>query len=66
MITSAARVEERIKRLDYGHLDILVTVDDPKAYTRPWTVTLHQRIAINTELVDEVCRENELSSKRMK
>jgi hypothetical protein len=66
MITSAAKVEERIKRLDYGHLDIQVTVDDPKAYTRPWTVTLHQRIAINTELVDEVCRENELSSKRMK
>jgi hypothetical protein len=66
MITSVAKVEERIKRLDYGHLDIQVTVDDPKAYTKPWTVTLHQRIAINTELVDEVCRENELSSKRMK
>jgi hypothetical protein len=66
MITSAAKVEERIKRLDYGHLDIQVTVDDPRAYTKPWTVTLHQRIAINTELVDEVCRENELSSKRMK
>lgn len=66
MITSAAKVEERIRRPDYGHLDIAVTVDDPKAYTRPWTVTLHQRLALNTELVDEICIENEKSSQRMK
>jgi hypothetical protein len=59
MITSAAKIEERIRRLDYGHLDVVVTVDDPKAYTRPWTVTLHQRIALNTDLVDEICLENE-------
>ena len=66
MITSAAIVLERIRRLDYGHLDVAVTVDDPKAYTRPWSVTLHQRLAINTELVDEICLENEKSSQRMK
>ena len=66
MITSAAKVEERIRRLDYGHLDIAVTVDDPKAYTRSWTVTLHQRLAINTELVDEICLEDEKSSQHMK
>jgi hypothetical protein len=66
MITSAAKVEERIRRPDYGHLDITVTVDDPKAYGRPWTVTLHQRLALNTELVEEICIENEKSSQRMK
>jgi hypothetical protein len=66
MITSAAKVEERIRRPDYGHLDITVTVDDAKAYTRPWTVTLHQRVALNTELVDEICLENEKSSQRLK
>ena len=66
MITSAAKVQERIRRLDYGHLDIGVTVDDPKAYTKPWTVTLHQRLALNTDLVDEICLENERSSQRMK
>jgi hypothetical protein len=66
MITSAARVEERIRRPDYGHLDITVTVDDPKAYTAPWTVTLHQRIALNTELVDEICLEDEQSSQHLK
>jgi hypothetical protein len=66
VITSVAKVQERIRRPDYGHLEIGVTVDDPKAYTKPWTVTLHQRIALNTELVDEICLENEKSLQRMK
>jgi hypothetical protein len=66
VITSAGKVQERIRRRDYGHLDVGVTVDDPKAYTKPWTVTLHQRLALNTELVDEICLENEKSSRRMK
>ena len=66
VITTAAKVQERIRRPDYGHLEIGVTVDDPKAYTKPWTVTLRQRLAINTELVDEICLENEQSFQRMK
>jgi hypothetical protein len=66
VITSVAKVQERIRRPDYGHLEIGVTVDDPKAYTKPWTVMLHQRLALNTELVDEICLENEKSSQRMK
>jgi hypothetical protein len=66
VITQAAKVHERIRRPDYGRLEVEVTVDDPKAYTKPWTVTLHQRIALNTDLVDEICLENEKSSQRMK
>ena len=66
MITSAAKVTEKIRRPTYGRLDIEVTVDDPKAYTKPWTVTLRQQLALNTELIDEICLENETSSKRMK
>src|SRR5712671_3723363 len=66
VITSVAKVQERIRRPDYGHLEVVVTVDDPKAYTKPWTVTLHERIAINTELADEICLENEKSAQRMK
>jgi len=41
-------------------------VDDPKAYTKPWTVTLRQQIALNTELVDEICLENEKFGQRIK
>ena len=66
VLTEGARVRERIRRPDYGHLEIEVTVDDSKAYTRPWTVTLKQRLAVDTELVDEICLENEKSYQRMK
>jgi hypothetical protein len=65
VINSGAKVQERIRRPNYGSLEIQVTVDDPSAYTKPWTVTLRQRIAINTELVDEICLENEQSHQRM-
>jgi hypothetical protein len=59
VLTEAARVREEIRRPDFGHLDIRATVDDPKAYTKPWSVTLRQRIVVDTELVDEICLENE-------
>ena len=45
MVTEAGRVAERIRRPDFGHLEIEVTVDDPLAYTKPWTVTLRQQFA---------------------
>ncbi len=66
VITEAAKVRERIRRPDFGHLEIEVTVDDPKAYTKPWTVPLRMRFATDTDLVDEICLENEQSSRRMK
>jgi hypothetical protein len=64
-LTSAAKVRERIRRPDYGHLEVEVTVDDPKGYTRPWTITLKQAIVLNTDLVDEICLENEKSVQHM-
>jgi hypothetical protein len=66
VLTQAAKVREEIRRPDFGHLEIRVTVDDPKAYTRPWTVTLRQRIVVDTDLIDEICLENEQSLKHMK
>ena len=36
-----------------------MTVDDPKAYTKPWSVSLKQRIVVDTDLIDEICLENE-------
>ncbi len=59
VLTEAARVREKISRPDYGHVVIEVTVDDPRAYTQPWTVTLRQRIVVDAELIDEICLENE-------
>jgi hypothetical protein len=66
VLTQVAKVREQIRRPDFGHLEIQVTVDDPRAYTRPWTVTLKQRIVVDTELIDEICLENEQSLKHMK
>jgi len=66
VLTQAAKVREQIRRPDFGHLEIQVTVDDPKAYTKPWTVILKERIVIDTELIDEICLENEQSLKHLK
>jgi hypothetical protein len=62
-LTDAAKITERFRRVNYGNLDIEVTVDDPKAYTRPWTaVKMHHRLLPGDELIEFVCGENEKSS----
>jgi hypothetical protein len=58
-LTESGKIIERFRRVDYGHLDIEVTIDDPKAYTKPWTVTVHQRVMLDTDLIEFVCQENE-------
>jgi hypothetical protein len=58
-LTDAARLTERFRRVTFGKLEIQVTVDDPKAYTAPWTATLNQFIALDTDLLDYICNENE-------
>jgi hypothetical protein len=65
VLTEAAKVREEIRRPDFGHLAIRVTVDDPRAYTTPWSVTLTQRIVVDAELIDETCLENEQFVQRM-
>jgi hypothetical protein len=64
-MTEAAKMTERLRRPSYGTLEVQVTIDDPKAYTRPWTVQMNQMITLDTELIDEMCLENEKSSTRM-
>jgi len=64
-MSDAAKMTERMRRPNYGTLEIELTVDDPKVYTKPWTVNLVQLIELDTELIDEFCLENEKSWKRM-
>ena len=64
-MTDTATMTERIRRPSYGRLNVQITVDDPKAYTRPWTVEMPLQITLDTELIDEMCLENEKSSQRM-
>ncbi len=58
-MTDAAKMTERFRRVNYGRLEIEITLDDPKAYTKPWTVKLNQLLVLNTEMLDYVCAENE-------
>ena len=60
-ISSAGKMTERLRRPNYGTLEVEITVDDPKVYTRPWTVSMKQEIMLDTELIDEFCLENEKS-----
>jgi len=64
-MSDAAKLTERIRRPNFGTLEVEITVDDPKVYTRPWTVKSTQTILIDTELIDEFCLENEKSFERM-
>jgi hypothetical protein len=58
-MTEAAKMTERYRRRTFGALDVEVTIDDPKAYTKPWTVTLHQLLVPDTELLEYFCNDNE-------
>jgi len=56
--TGDLRVTERFVRKDFGHLDIEITINDPKAYTKPWTVTQALAFQPDTELLEYICNEN--------
>jgi hypothetical protein len=64
-LTEAAKITERFRRVDYGHLEITISVDDPKAYTKPWTVTVRQTIELDTQMIEFICAENEKDVRHM-
>jgi hypothetical protein len=57
-LTEQGTVTERFRRPSVGTLEIDVTIDDPKAYTKPWTVRVNQRLMPDTDLIEFVCQEN--------
>ena len=60
-LTNTGKMTERFRRVNYGNLDIEITVEDPKAYTKPWTVSMKQRVMLDTDLIEFICNENEKS-----
>jgi hypothetical protein len=56
--SDALRIIERFRRPDFGHMVVEVTIDDPKAYTKPWTVSIPWNYVADTELLDWVCENN--------
>ena len=58
-------MREEFTRPDLGHMEIRVTVDDPKICTTPWTVLIQERLIVDAEQIDEICLENEESLQHM-
>jgi hypothetical protein len=56
---SADRLTERFRRPGFGTLEIDIAVDDPKAYTKPWSIHVTQSLAADTDLLEYVCLENQ-------
>jgi hypothetical protein len=58
-LTDQARLTERYQRPNFGTLLVRVTIDDPKAYARPWSIDINQHFAPDTDLLEYACLENE-------
>ncbi len=60
--SEAMRLTERFHRLDFGHMEVQLTVDDPQTYMRPFTIKVKQRLLPDTDLLESFCAENEKDS----
>ena len=60
--TDALKLTERFTRPTFGTLQIDITIDDPKAFTRPFTVRVNQRLLVDQEMIEFICNENESST----
>jgi len=58
--TESLRITERMRRRDFGHMDFEITIDDPKVFTKPFTIKTQRLLQADTELLEDVC-ENERS-----
>jgi len=56
--TDALRLIERFRRVSVGRMDLILTVDDVKAYTRPWSVTVGLEFMPDTDLLEFICENN--------
>jgi len=57
--SDALRVTERFRRTDFGHIELTITIDDPKAYLKPWTVKTALNLVPDTELLEGSCDNHE-------
>jgi hypothetical protein len=60
-LTNTGKMTERFRRVNYGNLEIVITFEDLKVYTKPFTVKVNQRIMPDTELIEFICNENDRS-----
>lgn len=63
--SESARVVERYRRRDFGHMDVAITIEDPTFYTRPFTVNVTHELQPDTDILEYFCNENEQDRRRM-
>jgi hypothetical protein len=64
-LSDAMHLTEKFRRPDYGHMEIEITIDDPKMYTKPWTIKENPHLLVDTDLIEYVCTENEKDLKHL-
>src|SRR5215467_13360157 len=64
-MSDEAKMTEKMRRPNFGTLEIELTIDDPKVYTKPFTVNLTDSLEMDTDLVDEFCLEGEKDYERL-
>ena len=65
-VTESARVTERLTRVNFGVMQVEIAVNDPKAYTRPWSVTIEMAAQVDTTMLEEICLDDEQDVKLYK
>jgi hypothetical protein len=65
-VTESARVTERLRRVNFGILQVEIAVNDPKAYTRAWSVTIEMAVQVDTPMLEEICLDDEQDVKLYK
>jgi len=63
--SDAMKTTERLRRIDFGRLEMQITIEDPKTYTQPFTATIRFELLPDTELIEDVC-DNERDAARIK
>src|SRR5262249_52769104 len=64
--TEALKVTERLRRINFGELDLTATIDDPKTYAKPWTTSVQKNfLQPGTDILEFVCNENEKDASHM-
>ena len=56
----------RTSRLNFGLMQVEIAVNDPKAYTKPWSVTIEMAVQVDTQMLEEICLDNEKDTKLYK
>jgi hypothetical protein len=63
--SDALRIQEHFRRRDFGHMDLSVMIDDPKMYTKPFTIKVTELLQPDTDILESVCNENEKDRVRL-